>query len=947
MINPSTIEALKARINTYDIVSEYVSLKKEGTDYVGLCPFHNEKTPSFKVSPSKNIYKCFGCGVSGDAIQFVKERKRISFSDAVKELCHKYNIEVEETMNDSRKTYDKPTPRLQKVSDKAAAWFEFRGISNNTLLRFGVTSSTEWMPQVKKEMNVICFNYYKKDDLVNIKFRDGAKNFKLSKNSELIFYNLNSIYDSDEAIITEGECFHPSAQILTEDKGWVSFKDYNNEKVAQYNEDGSISFVKPLQIIKKEFNGDLIEFSNGQRYYSLTTPDHNIVFNFNGKIIKKKAIQIPSDNKYNIPRVASHNGGGIDLTDNQIRFAIAVSADFCFKGGGYLYCALKRQRKVDRLKELLESLNIKYSFKKDIRGYQNFFIKKSLVPDYVFKLFPMDWISKSTQKQKELIINEMLYWDGNSVPNRHQIEYSSKEIHNATFIQTISSLCGYCSTIIKRSNRLGTWYKVSVLFKKVSTSSQLLLKNSKSIYYNGYVHCLTVESGMLLVRQNNCISVSGNCDALTFHECNEYSVVSVPNGANVNGNVKLEYLDNCYEYFEDKKRIYICTDNDDAGRRLCEELSRRLGKERCYIAEYPKDCVVPIRDEKGNLIKYRPCKDPNEVLVHLGKDAVKALKNNAKLYPLEGESTMDDIKPLLADYYLNGYPKGANSGMLDFIGDSDGYLTFIPQQLTVVTGINFAGKDEVVNNICVGLARNNDWKTAICQFEENTEITASKILEKVVGKAFDFRKDSSKRMTIDDFENATSFVSQYFKFINVDSIDTKIDSVLEKAKEMIFRYGINVLVLSPYNCFEHDVPIGMPETNYVSLFLSKITSFAKKYNVHIFLVAHPTKMQKNQQGKYEVPTLQNISGSVHFANKAHNGLSIYRNFDTGITEVHIQKAKFYWLGQVGLRQFMFDTQTRQYKSIDIKDTTSNFVPMPTSNYIDNKLFLDNEEVEPF
>ena len=647
MINPSTIDALKARINTYDVVSEYITLKKEGTDYVGLCPFHNEKTPSFKVSPSKNIYKCFGCGVSGDAIQFVKERKKIAFSDAVKELCHKYNIEVEETMNDSRKTYDKPTPRLEKLSPEVIKRYEdIRGISNNTLLRFNVNQSIEWMPKAKKEILTINYNYYQKGELVNIKFRGANKDFKLSKDAKLIFYNLDAIEGVDECTIVEGE----------------------------------------------------------------------------------------------------------------------------------------------------------------------------------------------------------------------------EEAH-------------------------------------------------------------------------------------TFYECNEYSVVSVPNGANVNGNVKLEYLDNCYEYFEDKKRIYICTDNDDAGRRLCEELSRRLGKERCYIAEYPKDCVVPIRDEQGSLLKYRPCKDPNEVLVHLGKDAVRALKNNAKLYPLEGESTMDDIKPLLADYYLNGYPKGANSGMLDFIGEKDGWLTFIPQQLTVVTGINFSGKDEVVNNICVGLAKNNGWKTAICQFEENTEITASKILEKVVGKAFDFRKDTSKRMTIDDFENSTLFVSEYFKFINVDSIDTKIDGVLEKAKQMIFRYGINILVLSPYNCFEHDVPIGMPETNYVSLFLSKITSFAKKYNVHIFLVAHPTKMQKNQQGKYEVPTLQNISGSVHFANKAHNGLSVYRNFDTGITEIHIQKVKFYWLGSVGTtpRQFMFDTQTRQYKSIDVKDTTTNnFAPITRGNYTYGKLYLeDKEEVEAF
>lgn len=606
MISASTIETVKSKANIYDVVNDAIKLKKEGADYVGLCPFHNEKSPSFKVSPAMGIYKCFGCGVSGDAIEFVRKNDNITFLESVKKLAARYNIEVEESMNESKKQYEKPIPRLEKLSPEVIKRYEdVRGISNNTLLRFKVTQSVEWMPKAQKNIITINYNYYQNDELVNIKFRGVNKDYKLNKDSKLIFYNIDSIKDVDECTICEGEE-----------------------------------------------------------------------------------------------------------------------------------------------------------------------------------------------------------------------------------------------------------------------------------------------------------------DAHSYYEVGEYNVVSVPNGANVNGNIKLEYLDNCYEYFEDKKRIYISTDGDEAGRRLCEELSRRLGKERCYIVEYPKEAVV--KDAKsGNL---RPCKDANEVLVHFGKQAVLDLKNNAKLYPLEGESTMDDIKPLLVDYYINGYPKGAESGMLDYTDDKEGYLTYIPQQLTVVTGINGHGKDEVVNNICVGLAKKNGWKTAICQFEENTEITASKILEKHTGKAFDFRKNADNRMNYNQFEQGLLFVKEYFKFINVDAIDTNIESIIAKFIHMVFRYGVNCVVISPWNCIEHNVPNGMPETNYVSLVLSQITSFAKKYNVHVFLVAHPTKMPKNSIGQYEVPTLQNISGSVHFANKAHNGLTVYRHFDTGITEVHIQKVKFYWLGKVGLRQFYYDTQTRQYLS---------------------------------
>lgn len=97
MISPATIQQILGRLDILDVIGDFVKLKKRGTNYLGLCPFHNEKTPSFTVSPAKEIYKCFGCGRSGNTVSFIMEHEKYSYPEALKWLANKYGIEVEET----------------------------------------------------------------------------------------------------------------------------------------------------------------------------------------------------------------------------------------------------------------------------------------------------------------------------------------------------------------------------------------------------------------------------------------------------------------------------------------------------------------------------------------------------------------------------------------------------------------------------------------------------------------------------------------------------------------------------------------------------------------------------------------------------------------------------------------------------------------------------------
>lgn len=97
LISQQSIQQILSRIDITEIIGGFVKLKKRGTNYLGLCPFHNEKTPSFTVSPVKEIYKCFGCGRSGNTISFLMEHEKYSYVEALRWLANKYNVELEET----------------------------------------------------------------------------------------------------------------------------------------------------------------------------------------------------------------------------------------------------------------------------------------------------------------------------------------------------------------------------------------------------------------------------------------------------------------------------------------------------------------------------------------------------------------------------------------------------------------------------------------------------------------------------------------------------------------------------------------------------------------------------------------------------------------------------------------------------------------------------------
>ncbi len=243
----------------------------------------------------------------------------------------------------------------------------------------------------------------------------------------------------------------------------------------------------------------------------------------------------------------------------------------------------------------------------------------------------------------------------------------------------------------------------------------------------------------------------------------------------------------------------------------------------------------------------------------------------------------------------------------------DKIFSFRPGELTTVTGIPGSGKSAWLDQVLVRLSSRHGWKHAVCSPENQpVPLHISKIASCFIGMPF-YRANPSNRMTEAQWNYAKYFVNEHYWFYNITEVDLTVDGVLEKAAELIMRFGINSLIIDPWNTLDHNIPAGMNETQFISKALTKIGTFAKSYSVHIFLVAHPTKINKDRQtGKFEVPNLYNISGSAHFFNKTDNGITVYRDFETNLITVYIQKVRFFFVGKVGFTTFTYEVETGRY-----------------------------------
>ena len=199
MITQNTIQQILSRIDIVEIVGSFVKLKKRGTNYIGLCPFHNEKSPSFTVSASKEIYKCFGCGRSGNSISFLMEQEKYSYVEALRWLAAKYNVEIEETEtspefkqqqqvsdslyiinNFAQKFFSNALLNTDEGKDIALTYLKERGFREDIIKKFQIGFNPEARDSFTKEALAAQYNleYLQKSGLVAVRDGNAYDNYR-------------------------------------------------------------------------------------------------------------------------------------------------------------------------------------------------------------------------------------------------------------------------------------------------------------------------------------------------------------------------------------------------------------------------------------------------------------------------------------------------------------------------------------------------------------------------------------------------------------------------------------------------------------------------------------------------------------------------------------------------------------------------------------------------
>ncbi len=387
-----------------------------------------------------------------------------------------------------------------------------------------------------------------------------------------------------------------------------------------------------------------------------------------------------------------------------------------------------------------------------------------------------------------------------------------------------------------------------------------LFKGAEKVFYN-------INS---IIGYDTCVIVEGEMDVLALHESGVKNVISVPNGATLNRN-NLDYLDNCIDYFDDKTKIIIAVDADEPGQMLQRELVRRLGAEVCYIIDF-----------NGN-------KDANDYLIEHGTEALRDAVNKARPVPLENVSTLKDIEDELKDFVKNGFKPGFQIGLKNF----DSIFSTYTGQFITVTGIPSSGKSDFVDQMVVGYNQLYGWKTAYASPENQpVYLHAHKLMRK-------HWQDMPRVGDIggNKWEQVTDHVNDNYYFIDMDKYN--LDAVLRKGAELVKRKGIKCLVLDPFNKIRDTNAHSDDVNRYTMDYLAKIEAFCKKYDVLTFIVAHPTKMYKGQDGKIEEPTMYNIKGGGEWYDASYHGLLVHRDYDAKTTKVKVLKVKFQNLGENG------------------------------------------------
>jgi len=390
--------------------------------------------------------------------------------------------------------------------------------------------------------------------------------------------------------------------------------------------------------------------------------------------------------------------------------------------------------------------------------------------------------------------------------------------------------------------------------------------------------------------------VEGEIDGLSLFEAGipAKEVVSVPNGAPGSASEQPDQTDR-YKYVDAAleeglshcKKFILATDNDPSGQALRQDLVRLLGPARCYFIEWPAGI-----------------KDANEFLVrHGAADLRMFLEEDIREWPVTGLYGLFDIPE----------PAPLEIWQPDF-REWESKLAFAPTTVSVVTGHPGHGKTTLTLQIWYQICRNYGLKAAIASFE-----TRAKPHHRRNVRQFMYGRPE-RELSDQERSHADQWNHDHIRWIIHPNRRPSLRFILDRAEVAIVREGVRGLLIDPWNKLEVDRPQDMRETDYIGQCLDELMDFARDFNVHVQILAHPAKMDSSLRGKR--PALEDISGSKHWDNKPDLGLCIHRptTFENGVrrteADLFVLKSRFDELGHPCRLPLNYDLNEGRFKALD-------------------------------
>ena len=388
------------------------------------------------------------------------------------------------------------------------------------------------------------------------------------------------------------------------------------------------------------------------------------------------------------------------------------------------------------------------------------------------------------------------------------------------------------------------------------------------------------------------IITEGEWDCCVAVQCGYIRSVSVPSGAPSQAidpsrddvSNKYAFVRDILPLLEECREIILCTDGDTNGQVLRDDLAIRLGRARCKFVTYPKEC-----------------KDLNDALNKYGARGVEETIKRAKWYAVDGVFSFSQLPPLEDKPVYN-------LGMSGF----DDHYKLRRGDFSVVTGVPSSGKSTFLNHMMCKVIKEHGMKVCFASFEQSPQTDHHRALRK--WWYWSYKNITAPHKTFEkhsDVEEFSAWLDTYFRIIYPswdDSVD--IDWLMERMTAAVVQEDCDIVVIDPFNEMEHNTS-GESMTLYIGWFIKTLKRFASKHNVHVIVVAHPRKINKDAKGNVELPTLYDIEQSAMWYNKADLGVIIHRR--DGVTLARVAKSRYEdVIGKRGDTHFIFDEETAHF-----------------------------------